>query len=179
MWTFKTKINYFLYKIFASWLPISQRSRYAKKLRYHFSKRICKLGKNVNVEKNAYFTPQLVVGNNSGIGINAEIYGPVKIGNDVLMAPDVVFYTSGHKYDRLDIPIGKQGSTESKPIIVGNDCWIGRRVIIMPGVKIGDGSIIGAGAVVTKDVPPYAVVGGVPAKVIKYRKLNQSEIFKD
>lgn len=56
------------------------------------------------------------------------------------------------------------------PVTIGNDVWIGMRSIIMPGVNIGDGSVIGAGAVVTKDVPAYAIVGGVPAKVIKYRK---------
>lgn len=170
MWTFKKKIWYILYKCFSSWLPISQRSLFAKKMRRFFSKHICKIGKNVNVERNAYFTPELTIGDNSGIGINAEIYGPVIIGNDVLMGPDVVFYTSSHKYERIDIPIGKQGSTNPEPIIIGNDCWIGRRVIIMPGVNVGDGAIIGAGAVVTKDVPPYAIVGGVPAKIIKYRR---------
>ena len=56
------------------------------------------------------------------------------------------------------------------PVVIGNDVWIGDRVIIMPGVHVGDGSIIAAGAVVTHDVPPYTIVGGVPAKVIKSRK---------
>ena len=56
-----------------------------------------------------------------------------------------------------------------KPINIGNDCWIGQRVFIVGGVNIGDGAIVLAGAVVTKDVPPYAIVGGVPAKILKYR----------
>ena len=70
-------------------------------------------------------------------------------------------------------------STENpyKPIEIGNDVWIGFRVVILGGVKIGDGAVIGAGAVVTKDVPPYAVVGGVPAKIIKYR-FSDSDITK-
>ena len=171
MWTFKKKIAWVFYKITAFWLPISRRSRCGKRLRGFWAKRIAKsFGKNVNIEKGAIFTPGLSIGDNSGVGINCEINGVVTIGNDVMMGPEVVIYTSGHKYDDLEVPMWKQGSTETKPVSIGNDVWIGRRAIIMPGVKIGNGCIIGAGAVVTKDVPDFAVVGGVPAKVIKYRK---------
>ena len=65
--------------------------------------------------------------------------------------------------------MGDQGSRVAK-VTIGNDVWIGMRSIIMPGVKIGNGAVIGAGAIVTKNVPDYAIVGGVPAKIIKYRK---------
>ena len=65
--------------------------------------------------------------------------------------------------------MGHQGSRIAE-VVIGNDVWIGMRVIIMPGVKIGNGVVIGAGAVVTKDVPDFAIVGGVPAKIIRYRK---------
>lgn len=67
----------------------------------------------------------------------------------------------------------QQGSLPKQKVTIGNDVWIGTRVVILPGVHIGNGSIIAAGAVVSKDVPKYAVVGGVPAKVIKYRKPNE------
>ena len=117
----------------------------------------------------------LEIGDNSGIGIRCEIYGPVKIGRDVMMGPDVVCYTSGHRFDRTDITMIEQGSSEPEPISIGNDVWIGRRVMIMPGVNIGDGCVIGAGAVVTKDIPPYSVVGGVPAKIIKSRLKNDDK----
>ena len=94
------------------------------------------------------------------------------LGNNVMMGPEVVIYTSGHKHDRIDIPMMEQGSSETQPVIIGNDVWIGRRAIIMPGVTIGDGVIVGAGAVVTKNIEPYMVAVGVPAKAIKSRLDN-------
>lgn len=130
---------------------------------------ISSLGDYANIEHGAIFGPQVSVGNRSGIGVNCELYGPVTIGNDVMMGPDVVIYTSGHKFDRIDVPMMDQGSIEPKPVRIGNDVWIGRRVMIMPGVTIGNGCVIGAGAVVTKDIPDYSVAVGVPAKVIKSR----------
>ena len=116
---------------------------------------------------------RISIGNNSGIGINAFIQGPSSIGDYVLMGPDVQIYTRNHKYDRVDIPMYNQGESEIKKVNIGNDVWIGSRAIILPGVTIGDGAIIGAGSIVTKNVEPYAIVGGNPAKVIKYRnKVN-------
>lgn len=175
MWTKKKKIFFVFYTIMAQWLPISQRSSMSKKARAFWAKRIvASLGENVNIERGAVFGPLLEIGNNSGIGIDCEVYGTVRIGDNVMMGPEVVIYTSGHKHDRVDIPMIAQGSDEERPVVIGNDVWIGRRAIIMPGVTIGDGCIIGAGAVVTKDIPKYSIAGGVPAKVIKSRlcKMN-------
>lgn len=170
MWTKKSKMLFVLYKVTAQWLPISQRSSLAKKMRGFSCKRIAaKFGTDVNIERNAVFTPELEIGNNSGVGIDCEVYGPVTIGDNVMMGPEVVIYTSGHKHDRIDIPMMEQGSSETQPVTIGNDVWIGRRAIIMPGVTIGDGVIIGAGAVVTKNIEPYTVAVGVPAKAIKSR----------
>lgn len=170
MWTKKSKMLFVLYKVTAQWLPISQRSSLAKKMLGFFGKRIAaKFGTDVNIERNAVFTPELEIGNNSGVGIDCEVYGPVTIGDNVMMGPEVVIYTSGHKHDRIDIPMMEQGSSETQPVTIGNDVWIGRRAIIMPGVTIGDGVIIGAGAVVTKNIEPYMVAVGVPAKAIKSR----------
>lgn len=77
--------------------------------------------------------------------------------------------THTHNIERTDIPMGQQGMRVSE-VVIGNDVWIGMRVVIMPGVKVGNGVVIGAGAVVTKDVPDYAIVGGVPTMIIKFRK---------
>ena len=87
-----------------------------------------------------------------------------------MMAPEVLILGGNHRFDRLDIPMMFQGNVEYAPVEIGNDVWIGSRVIILPGLKIGEGSIIGAGSVVTKDVMPYSIVAGNPAKLIKMRK---------
>lgn len=79
------------------------------------------------------------------------------------------------KYEKL-IPKQKIMFISSRPVTVGNDVWIGANVIIMDGLKIGDGAVIGANAVVTHDVPPYAIVGGIPARIIRYR--FEPEIIK-
>lgn len=128
-------------------------------------------GSNVNIEKNAVFSPRTEIGNNSGIGVNAHLYGKVIIGDHVMMAPDCIIYVRNHRFDRLDIPMCEQGSTEERPVKIESDVWIGGRVIILPGVTVGRGAIIGAGAVVTKDVPDYAIVAGNPAKQIGNRKM--------
>lgn len=128
-------------------------------------------GKNINIERGANFSMgrSISIGSGSGLGINSAVHGPLKIGDNVMMGPDVTILTHTHNIERTDIPMRLQGMRVSE-VVIGNDVWIGMRVIIMPGVKIGNGVVIGAGAVVTKDVPDYAIVGGVPARIIKFRK---------
>jgi maltose O-acetyltransferase len=162
------------YYLFAKHLPVST-NRYT-----HWTKYVrmapCKLlfksaGKGINIEKGASFSngAAIEIGDYSTIGINCKVYGEVKIGNNVMMAPEVVILTVNHNFDRLDIPMRLQGSTPAKPVTIGDDVWIGTRAVLLPGIHIGKGAIIGAGAVVTKDVPEYAIAAGNPAKVIKYR----------
>ncbi|AAM05571.1 acyltransferase [Methanosarcina acetivorans] len=129
-------------------------------------------GVGVNLEKGAYIADGkfIRVGNYSGIGINSLVQRNVSIGNDVMMGRDVIIMTTSHETSDASIPMRYQGGKEVSPVIIGDDVWIGSRVIILPGVRIGTGSIIGAGAVVTRDVEPYSVVGGTPAKIIKKRK---------
>ena len=91
--------------------------------------------------------------------------------NHILMGEDVLFQGGGHVFDNPDICIDESGNLPDTPLEIMDDVWIGARAIILPGCKrIGAHSIIGAGAVVTKDVPDYAIVGGNPAKVIRMRK---------
>lgn len=86
------------------------------------------------------------------------------------MGPDVIMMATSHAYDRKDLPIMAQGTAPEKPIKIGNNVWVGTRVIILPGVEIGDNTIIGAGAVVTKSFPKDCIIGGNPAKILKYRQ---------
>lgn len=127
-------------------------------------------GKNVNIEKGAQFDSRISLGNNSGIGVNAFISAYVTIGADVMMGPDCVILTANHGFDALDIPMWEQPFSAPKPVVIEDDVWIGTRVTILPGVRVGTGSIIGAGSVVTHNVEPYSIVGGNPAKLIRYRK---------
>jgi maltose O-acetyltransferase len=130
------------------------------------------VGKEVNIEKGVIFGSGkgIEIDDYSGIGIDARVQGPLKIGKNVMMGPEVIIYTHNHNFDRLDIPMIAQGISEAKEVIIEDDVWIGARVIILPGVRIKQGAIISAGAVVTKNVEAYSIVGGVPAKVIKSRK---------
>lgn len=144
-----------------------------KQIRSFFARLYLKnAGKNIDIQKGARFSHHCEIGNNSGIGQDSRLYGKVIIGNDVMMGPNCWIYTQNHEYSSIDKPMNVQGPMPMKPVIIGNDVWIGGRVTILPGVKIGNGTILGAGAVVTKDVPDYAIVGGNPAKILKYRKSN-------
>ncbi|RZM24376.1 MAG: 50S ribosomal protein L2 [Pedobacter sp.] len=112
----------------------------------------------------------LKIGNNSSIGPYAYIgcSGYIEIGNNVIMSPRVSIYAENHLYDRPDLPIMKQG-VKREFVIIEDDCWIAANTVILAGVTIGKGSVIAAGSVVTKSVPPNSVVAGVPARVIKTR----------
>lgn len=126
-------------------------------------------GANVNIQRNSVFSHRCSIGDNSGIGENSELYGPVEIGNDVMMGKRCVIYTRNHEFESLDKPMWKQGPQPEKKVIIGNNVWIGGDVIILPGVHIHDGVVIGAGSVVTKDAPENGIIAGNPAKLIRYR----------
>ena len=112
----------------------------------------------------------LKIGNNSSIGPYAYIgcSGYIEIGDNVIMAPNVSIYAENHLYDNLKIPIKDQG-VKRQYVKIEDDCWIASNTVILAGVTVGQGSIIASGSVVTKDVPPFSIVAGVPAKVIKKR----------
>lgn len=125
-----------------------------------------KNGGNVNVERGAVFSPDIEIGDNSGLGVKSEIYGPVKIGNQVMMGPEVVVYTRNHKHEK-GVAFCEQGYEDYVPVEIGNNVWIGHRVMFMPGSSVGSNVVIGAGAVVTGNFGDNVIIGGVPAKVIR------------
>ena len=128
-------------------------------------------GRDVVVKKGCYFGSGigLRVGDRSQLGQNAMIGRCVTLGDDVLMGPDVVIMTDAHNFDDLTKPINQQGNVGVRPVVIGDDVWIGTRAIIMPGTTVGSKAVIGAGTIVTHDVPGGAIVAGVPGKVLRYR----------
>lgn len=111
------------------------------------------------------------VGINDGVWIaaNQNAEGKIFIGNDVLIGPYTVLHSGNHVFTDPGVPIYHQGFKFSS-IKIGDDVWIGAHCTVLSGVTIGEGSVIGAGCVVTKDIPPYSIVVGVPGKVIGSRK---------
>lgn len=91
----------------------------------------------------------------------------IRIGAHVAVAPEVSFFAAGHDYTQLSLP------DTAASITVGDHAWIGARSVVLQGVTIGEGAVVAAGSVVTRDIPPYTVAAGVPARVIKPRELNQ------
>lgn len=125
------------------------------------------VGENPSVSNGFHcdFGCNIHVGDNFYAGYNCTMldYAEIKIGNNCLIGPNVGIYTTGHNLN----PNDRYKAGYAKPITIGNDVWIGGHSCIVPGVTIGDGVVVAAGSVVTKDVPSLTMVAGVPAKVIK------------
>lgn len=173
----KKALGYLIY-VSTSWLPHYQLHytwpittrirRLAGKLMFDYC------GSKVDLGRKIAFSSRVSLGDRSSIGDNTYMLGKITIGRDVMMAANCALIASNHNTKRIDIPMNQQGGTDAE-ITIGNDIWIGYGVTILAGVHVADGAILASGAVVTKDVPAYAVVGGIPAKVIKFR----NERFKN
>jgi maltose O-acetyltransferase len=177
MRTIERYLGLILWMFFAKYLPKSVNpviGPISKKIRAFCAKLIFKkVGRNVNLENLAYFGNgfEIEIGDNSGIGKRCRVPSNIEIGNNVMMAEEVIILNQNHQFIDASVPLNVQGYQEKTKLKIGNDVWIGTRVIILPQVKsIGNGAIIGAGSVLTKNVDSMAIVAGNPARLIKKRE---------
>ncbi len=119
----------------------------------------------------------VIIGNDSRVGIGSVVIGPVSIGSQVIIAQNIVMSGLNHTYTDVDVPIRLQKVTTA-PIVIEDEVWIGANAVITAGVTIGKHSVVAAGSVVTKDVPPYSIVAGTPARVIKQYNFERKEWLK-
>ena len=113
---------------------------------------------------------EIEMGDYSGIGANTQIPSNTIIGKNVIISRNVFILNRNHRFDDIHVPINDQGFLPSKQTIIEDDCWIGLRCIMTPGRIVKTGTIVGMGAVLTKDFPEYSIVGENPAHLIKSRK---------
>lgn len=121
----------------------------------------------------------IAIGNYVYIGPGAKLYGVggISIEKGTIIGPDVTIYSANHVFRNANyIPYDQR--VETKPVIIGENVWIGGNVIIVPGTNIGEGCIVGAGSVVTGKIPPYCIIAGNPAKVIGSRDADHYQQLK-
>jgi maltose O-acetyltransferase len=165
-------ISILCYYILVKNIPDILSFNITKKLRLHVCKYIfSKSSDRFHIESGVYFGngKDIEIGYGSGLGKNVHIYGiggggHLILGDHCMIAPETIILTTEHKLDEYGRVTRGENATTIK---IGDYSWIGIRSIILPGVTIGENTIIGAGAVVTKDIPPNTVAVGVPAKVIR------------
>ena len=108
----------------------------------------------------------VIIGDYTRIGLHNTIIGPVNIGHHVNLAQGITVTALNHNFEDSEKRIDEQG-VSTTPVVIEDDVWIGANVVILPGVRVGTHSVVAAGAVVTKEVPPHSIVAGIPAKIIK------------
>ena len=167
------KILYSFYYMFIMHLPHSRYISFINKIRLFY---VCNILGIMKKSKSARFQNNIYIGGVGAVSIGKDcqinehvfLQGAI-IGNNVMLAPYVALIANKKEVLTASIPMSTVDKKKGMKIIIEDDVWVGRNAIIMPGIKIGKGSIIGAGSVVTRNVESFSVVGGVPAKLIKKR----------
>lgn len=168
-----SKLALIFYYTFVQWLPNTKFISGFNRFRVFYLSKILgvmEFSEKTIFENRVYISncKNLKIGKGCQINENVFIQGAY-IGDNVMIAPGVSILNDSHNFDDPSIPMVDQGKVVNENPSIGNDVWLGRNVIVLKGVEIGDGAIIGAGSVVTKDVIPFSIVGGVPARYIKMR----------
>lgn len=167
------KLKLFFYYAFIQHLPHSRLVGFSNTIRVWYVAKVLKImpyDRQSVLEHNVYLSRA----RGTSIGYNCHINENVfiqesTIEDEVLIAPNVAILSVSHKHERVDISILNQGETQPNPPTIKKGAWLGRNVVVLPGVTIGEGAIVAAGAIVNKDVAAFTIVGGVPAKFIKNR----------
>ncbi len=168
------KLKLIFYYLFIQKLPHSRLWGGFNSIRRSYVSKVLKVmpnDSNSKFENGVYISDakKLKIGAHVRINEHVFLQGEITIGDYVMMAPNTSIYTITHKFSDAAIPMVQQGKTEPKKVTLKNNCWLGRNVVVLPGITIGEGAIVGANSVVTKDVAPFTIVGGVPAKLIRTR----------
>jgi acetyltransferase-like isoleucine patch superfamily enzyme len=147
--------------------------------------RLSKVDRTFYISGRCSISPDLVAGKHSFVAHGSTIGPKVTLGSYVMIAPNVAFIGDDHEISAPGVPAIFAGRPPLRPTVIGDDVWIGHSAIIMSGVKIGNGAVVAAGSVVTKDVTAYAIVGGVPAKKIgdrfsddEQRRIHEQMLLK-
>lgn len=136
------------------------------KFRYRFRS----VGRNIRLDRDLFVYPHRVsLGNDVFIGRYCFLDGDIRIGNGVMLASAVAIVGGDHEFRRVGMPMFASAREHWKPTLIADDVWIGHGATILNGLSIGRGAMVAAGSVVTRDVPPYAIVAGNPARVISLR----------
>ncbi len=168
------KLKLIFYYLFIQKLPHSRLWGGFNSMRRSYLAKVLKVmpnDTNSKFENGIYISDakKLKIGNYVRINEHVFLQGEISIGDYVMIAPYTAIYTNAHEHNDIEMPMVQQGNTAIKKVSICNNAWLGRNVVILPGITVGEGAIVGANSVVTKDVAPFTIVGGVPAKLIKSR----------
>jgi maltose O-acetyltransferase len=132
---------------------------------------ISSAGERIDVEPRVYLADgrYVSIGDRCEVNAGTQIFG-ARIGADVMLGPDVIILCRNHQFRDPDLPPRAQGTSEPDPPVIEDGAWLGARVIVLPGRRIGAGAVVGAGSVVSRDVEPYSIVAGNPVRVIGSRR---------
>ena len=149
---------------------------YIRFLFWSMFRRNLSFGINPKIGTQTFFSSKgtIIIGDSFFCGSNCYFSGKITFGDRILIASYVAFVGGDHEIDNCSVQISQTGRSIVLPTFVKNDAWIGHGAVILHGTTVGNGAVVGAGSVVTRDIPDFAVVAGNPAKILRYRNINET-----